>query len=120
VTDDVGRWGEDRAVSHLQDDGWEIEARNYSTSLGECDIIGWDGETLVFVEVKTRKSRQFGSPESAVTRDKRDHLRRVARAVLSDLERDVSCRFDVIAIEGTDPGDETELRHHENAFGAHE
>lgn len=114
----LGQWGESRATSFLEDRGWTIEDRNFSTPLGECDILAWDGDTLVFVEVKTRSDARFGPPEEAVTRNKRDHLRRVARLALAELDRDVNCRFDVIAVEmdGTD----SEVRHIENAFEATE
>lgn len=117
MTDDLGDWGESRAVSHLEEKGWAIESRNYTSSLGECDIIGWDEETLVFVEVKTRRDSRYGSPVESVTRDKREHIRRVASAFLAELDENVPCRFDVIGIKMSQPGEDVELRHIENAFG---
>jgi len=103
-------------VNYLENNGWTIEDRNIDTKLGECDILGWDEGTLVFVEVKTRKDTRFGPPEEAVTREKRDHLRRVAQLVMADFDRDIDARFDVLAIEMD--GTESSIRHIENAFGA--
>ncbi|MFB6355371.1 MAG: YraN family protein [bacterium] len=114
----VGQWGEDRAVTYLENKGFDIKRCNYETPVGECDILARDGEKLVFVEVKTRKQRQFGSPQMSVTKEKREHLRRVARYYLGGLEEPVSCRFDVIAI--TLDGTESEINHIQNAFGGRE
>ncbi len=111
----LGSWGEDLAVNFLQEKGLTIIARNLQSSLGECDILASEQDQLIFVEVKTRSSSIYGPPELAVTREKRDHLRRLARAELRN--RDFNhCRFDVIAIEVDFP--ETKIRHIVNAFTA--
>ena len=77
-----GRRGEDLAHRFLRRPGYVIVARNYRlpTADGEADLIAWDGDTLVIVEVKARRSDEFGPPERAIGDDKRAHLRRVARA----------------------------------------
>ena len=62
----VGSKGEDLAAEFLKDKGYRIIGRNYKTPIGELDIIAKDGETLVFVEVKTRSSNAFGYPFEAV------------------------------------------------------
>jgi len=118
LPEDLGKWGEELAADYLREQGWVILEENYENPLGECDLIAEDGETTVFIEVKTRSSDRFGPPEAAVTRDQRDHLRRVARSFLSDGTSKQSCRFDVIAIE-FDNGTPN-LRHIPNAFGAYE
>lgn len=118
MPEDLGNWGEDFAADYLEEQGWTILDRNFENSLGECDLIAEDGDTLVFVEVKTRSDDKFGSPEAAVTRDQRDHLRRVAKSVLAKQKAEQACRFDVVAIE-FDPA-HPRLRHIPNAFGAHE
>jgi putative endonuclease len=78
----LGRRGEDLAHRFLRRAGYIIVARNYRlpTGDGEADLIAWEGETLVIVEVKSRQSDEFGPPERAIGDDKRAHLRRVARA----------------------------------------
>ena len=78
----LGRRGEDLAHRFLRRQGYTIVARNYRLSAGdgEADLIAWDGDTLVIVEVKSRQSDEYGPPERAIGDDKRAHLRRVARA----------------------------------------
>lgn len=78
----LGRRGEDLAHRFLRRQGYIIVARNYRlpTNDAEADLIAWDGDTLVIVEVKARTSEEFGPPDRAVGDDKRAHLRRVARA----------------------------------------
>lgn len=114
----LGQWGEDRAAAYLQDKGWTIQERNLSTPVGECDLLARDDDQLVFVEVKTRSGSRFGSPEEAVSRQKRHQLRRVARYVLATLEDPVSCRFDVVAIRLR--GTESSLHHIVGAFDGRE
>ena len=78
----LGRRGEDLAHRFLRRSGYIIVARNYRLPAadGEADLIAWDGDTLVIVEVKARQSDEFGPPERAIGDDKRTHFRRVARA----------------------------------------
>jgi len=78
----LGRRGEDLAHRFLRRQGYTIVARNYRlpSGDGEADLIAWDGDTLVIVEVKSRTSDEFGPPDRAVGDDKRAHLRRLARA----------------------------------------
>lgn len=75
-----GRRGEDLAHRFLQRAGMTIVARNYRTRSGsaELDLVAWDGETLVFVEVKSRASEAFGPPDRAVNAEKRAHVLRAA------------------------------------------
>ena len=77
-----GRRGEDLAHRFLRRQGYTIVARNYRLAAGEgeADLIAWEGDTLVIVEVKARQSDEFGPPERAIGAEKRAHLRRVARA----------------------------------------
>src|SRR5262249_37377149 len=78
---DHGRMGEDFAHRYLRGHGCAIVARNYRTrsAWGEIDIVAWHGETLAFVEVKTRTTAAFGEPESAVDSEKRERLQLAAR-----------------------------------------
>jgi putative endonuclease len=78
----LGRRGEDLAHRFLRRQGYTIVARNYrlATGDGEADLIAWEGDTLVIVEVKSRQSEEYGPPDRAVGEEKQAHLRRVARA----------------------------------------
>ena len=96
----LGRIGEDLAVEHLEAQGYAILERRYRTDRGEIDIVAQDGETIVFVEVKARESREFGSAAEAVTRQKQ---RQVVSMAVEYLARHrlncCPCRFDVVAID---------------------
>jgi putative endonuclease len=110
-----GAAGEDLAVRYLQKKGLKILQRNYRFERGEIDIVAEDGDELVFVEVKARRSNAFGAPEDAVTEEKQKQIYDVADGYL--FEHDVDdrpCRFDVVAIEFRNG--RTELRHIRNAF----
>jgi len=95
----LGKRGEDMAADYLSDAGMEILARNYRAGHGEIDIIAKDGNSLVFIEVKSNMSRAFGPPETWVDRRKQQNIIMVAEAWLEENQiEDVDCRFDVIAI----------------------
>jgi putative endonuclease len=97
----LGRQGEDMAHRHLQRAGLVVVARNYRTPGGsaEVDLIAREGEQLVFVEVKTRETDEFGSPERAIDSVKRDKIRRAALNYLRRSGHDPErVRFDVISI----------------------
>ena len=108
---ELGRMGEDYACQWLRQRNWRILARNWRSRFGELDIIALDPEAiLVFVEVKTRRTGRFGSPEEAVGPRKQTHLRRAAVQWLISHDRDPSARhrgtrFDVISLSvKSDPG----------------
>ena len=95
----LGRNGEKLAEKYLKKQKYKILEKNYKTHLGEIDIIALDGNTVVFVEVKTRTDESFGRPADAVTKIKRNKYFKVATEYLlkkSWLEKE--CRFDVIEI----------------------
>jgi len=95
----TGKRGEDLAAAHLQKLGYQIVAKNYRCIFGEVDIIAQDLDTLVFVEVKSRKSAMFGEPQEAVGPEKQKKLSRVALHYLQKNRFDSCCaRFDVIAV----------------------
>ena len=97
----VARRGEALAALLLRLKGYRIEARNWRCALGEVDIIAWDRETLVFVEVKARRGTSAGSPEEAVTPAKQLRLVRLAEAYLAHRRGETPpCRFDVVAVGG--------------------
>ena len=75
---EFGQFGEDKAAEYLNEKGYRILERNYSCKLGEVDIIARKGDTLCFIEVKTRSSFLYGSPGEAVGKSKMSHIKRVA------------------------------------------
>lgn len=107
----TGLGGEDRATNYLKDKNYRILARNFKTKIGEIDIIAKDKDSIVFVEVKTRKNDMFGLPREAVTPFKQRKIRMVATQYLkSHGGLNQKCRFDVIDILGG------EITHIENCF----
>ena len=95
----TGQTGEDLAVCYLKSHGYTIVERNYRMRIGEIDIIARDGECLVFVEVKTRRSSRFGSPFEAVDFRKQQQISRVALAFMTQHRcADVPVRFDVVGV----------------------
>ena len=112
----LGRWGEDRAVAYLQRRGIRIVARNYRCALGEIDIIAREHNSLLFIEVKTRRSAVFGLPQEAVGPRKQRQLIRTAQWYLkvSRTER-LHPRFDVIAVLWQSDGS-AEITHLVDAF----
>jgi putative endonuclease len=96
----TGSRGEEEAYFYLRQKGYVIISRNYRTprSHSELDMVGWDGETLCFIEVKTRSSRGFLPAEAAVDYDKRRDLSRVARDFLRKIGGRPSYRFDVVSV----------------------
>ena len=99
--EDHGRIGEDLAHRHLRDNGCTVVARNYrvASGKGEIDIVAWHGEQLVFVEVKTRASAEFGDPDRAVDMEKRDRVMRAARDYLRRANVPAEhVRFDIVSV----------------------
>jgi putative endonuclease len=116
----TGIRGETFAYWYLRRHGYTMIARNFTVPgvKGEIDLIGYDGEILAFVEVKTRTGdpELFGMPEQAVTPEKRRHLSRMARQFLAERRiPKARCRFDVMAIQSP-PGRRPEVRLHKGAF----
>ncbi|MBE0598161.1 MAG: YraN family protein [Desulfuromonadales bacterium] len=112
----LGRWGEEAAARYLHQLGMKILERNFRTPVGELDIIARHGRTLVFVEVKTRRTDAFGPPQAAVGPTKQRQIVRAAQWYLvGGAGRGLQPRFDVIAVR---PGGEGALVEHiPNAFG---
>lgn len=112
----TGTLGEQAASASLEDLGYRILHRNYRVRGGELDIVCEKDGTVVFCEVKTRTSAQFGIPEEAVTFTKQRRLRRLALEYMHrEGMRARSMRFDVIAVEVTG-GRVGDLRHLEACF----
>ncbi len=109
----TGRRGEAQAENFLKKAGLKIVARNVRVGYDELDLIAKQGDTLIFVEVKTRANEDFGRPAAAVTRAKRKKLSRAAMHFLKKSKlRPPYIRFDVVEVIGDKP----EIRHIQNAF----
>jgi putative endonuclease len=97
---EVGILGEEIARDFLEGRGYRILETNYRCPEGEIDIIARHGETLVFIEVRTRRSLNFGTPEESITPAKKGHLRAAAAHYgQSHTNLPASWRIDVVAIE---------------------
>lgn len=101
----LGKRGEVEAERALKRDGYRIVERNYRCKYGEIDIIATDGNVLVFIEVKTRSSKAFGTPGEAVDRRKQGRIVRSSMEYLSSVWRGAEplSRFDVVSVE-KEPG----------------
>ena len=111
----LGVWGEALAADYLIQQGYCILERNARTPYGEIDIVAQQENMLVFVEVKTRRSREFGLPEQAVTPQKQKHIIASAQYYLAETQnKDIDWRIDVISIRQLS-GKHPEIVHFENA-----
>jgi putative endonuclease len=112
---DLGREGESLALRRLQELGYRCIARNYRCALGEVDLVARDGDTLVFVEIKTRKGRDLGYAKQAVTERKQRQISKVALAYMKENRCcDERARFDVVAVRTG--GGKEEIEVVKNAF----
>jgi putative endonuclease len=98
----IGAWGEDHTAANLFDQGMKVLQRNFRTRESEIDLIASDGDSLVFVEVKTRTNDSFGFPEEAVTEDKMEHIYSTAEEYLTDNLDVENWRIDIQGKPGTD------------------
>lgn len=96
---EIGKSGEEAAVGFLRKRRYKIIQRNYKNKLGEIDIIAKDGDTLCFIEVKTRSSFKFGYPQEAVTLTKQKKINKVALSYLKQYNLlNIPARFDIISV----------------------
>ncbi len=113
----LGARGEEEAYWHLRRLGYVMVARNWRTPRrrGELDLIGWDGDVLCFIEVKSRTSRAFQPAEFAVDFEKQRDLRYVAREYRRHVRSEPTCRFDVVSVY-IEPGKNADIRLLKGAF----
>lgn len=100
----IGKLGEMKAKNYLRRRGYQILETNYRTRAGELDMIAKEKDCLVFVEVKTRTSDEYGAPAEAVSYYKQQHMLKSAKYYLSRHGGDCECRFDVIEVRLTNHG----------------
>lgn len=112
-----GRWGEDITVQYLERLGYLIVDRNVRTPYGEIDVIAKDQDSLIFIEVKTRATSNFGMPEVSVTQLKQKHLLDAISYFFQE-HPDLDCdwRIDVVAIRGKKTDATPEITHFKNAI----
>jgi putative endonuclease len=101
-----GAWAEELAANHLTAAGFRIVARNWRRPEGELDLVAFDGDTCVFVEVRSRTGEQFGHPLEAVTARKRAQVIRAARLFLdTETVSAAAYRFDVVGVLFAEDGE---------------
>ena len=95
----IGRDGEEIAAEYLRNNGYRIVEKNYKNRFGEIDIIAKDGNTVVFIEVKTRNTPSYGTPSSAVDSKKQQRIGKVALTYLTKKGlTQHPVRFDAVSI----------------------
>ncbi len=110
---ELGRWGEKTAITFLEKKGYKILHHDWHSAHRDIDIVAKDGETLVFVEVKTRKNRVFGEPEEAVDYKKRRCLQKSIHHYIKTYHCEEDTRFDIITVVGS-MWETPEISHLEN------
>jgi putative endonuclease len=112
----LGQRGEELADAELRRRGYQILQRNWRCQDGEVDIVAEHDGWLVFVEVRTRRGEEMGSPEASITPAKRARLVRVAQRYLGEhVTHDVDWRIDVVAVEFSVGGELLRVDVYENA-----
>ncbi len=112
----LGKSGEEAAIAYLKKKKFRVVQRGFRFHRGEIDIIAHDRDTLVFIEVKTRQSSEFGLPEESVTPLKQQQIRRLAEAYLAmNNLPNVPCRFDILSLFYSEK-DGYQIRHLQDAF----
>ena len=99
----AGRAAEDLAARFLDGQGLHVVARNFRTKRGEIDLIARDGATLVFVEVRFRRSERHGGAAESITAAKQARMVAAAKVYLLRQRGDPPCRFDAILLDALDP-----------------
>lgn len=112
---DLGAMGEQFALEYLLEKNYQILETNWVCGHKEVDIIAKDGDTIVFVEVKTRHSKCLVDPEITVDSYKQRHLIWAANSYVNRYQYDNDVRFDIIAII-VNPNNEKKIEHIEDAF----
>lgn len=111
---ELGRKGENEAVSYLKSEGYKIIDRNWRKHGYEIDIIALSGEYIVFVEVKTRTTYDYGNPEDFVNKQRQRRMISAANIYLNYFEIDTPPRFDIVGIVWD--GFKFQIKHIEDAF----
>lgn len=114
----VGAWGEAKAAQFLQDKGYKILAKHWTHRIGELDIVAAKSGRIIFVEVRTKTSLRYGTPEESIGWHKQEHLRRMANLyMLKNKLNDVPYQVDTVAVLYDSMRKEITIRHLENVVG---
>ncbi len=108
----LGWRGEEIARSSLERQGWVLVQKHFRTREGEIDLVMKDGRTLVFVEVKTRRSPKFGLPEESITPKKLERMFAAGERYLQRHPHHGPIRFDLMVLDSS--AGEQKVRHHRN------
>lgn len=109
-----GKWGEETALAYLRKQNYSILEVNWRFKKLEVDIIARDSDTIVFIEVKTRSSSEYGEPESFVSLKKQRFIISAANQYIIEKNLDADVRFDIISI--LTENSETDIKHLPDAF----
>ncbi|MEA3459369.1 MAG: YraN family protein [Chloroflexota bacterium] len=101
---ELGQLGEELAARYLRGQGYLIREQNWRCPLGEMDIVAEDGDCLAFVEVRTRRGRELGTPEESITQAKQTRLIELAQTYLQEHDWPGDWRIDVLAVEMSPQG----------------
>ena len=112
---ETGRFGEELVVKHLQQQGWRVIATNWRCRAGEIDIVAQEDDSLVFVEVRTRRSDSFGTPEESITPRKQARLRRLGATYVQRSSWTGPWRIDVVAVRLHSGGRAPDITHYRHA-----
>lgn len=111
---DLGKKGEEAAAAYLKKSGYEILERNWFFGKYEIDIIARDADCIVFIEVKSRASVQWGNPEDAISKTKMRRIIEAADFYLTENDINIPARFDIMALVWN--GSEFLIEHFDDAF----
>jgi putative endonuclease len=115
---DTGKLGEELARNYLKKKGYRIVETNYRTRFGEIDIVATHKKVLVFIEVRTKNSTTYGTPEESITAKKASHLRAAAYLYLRAHQNlPEMWRIDFVAVEIDDKGKAKRIEIYESAVG---
>jgi len=111
-----GLQGEALVADYLRNNGFQLVAHGYYCRFGEIDLIAWEGNTLCFIEVKTRTNLEMGLPREYVTPTKQKKLRKTGLFYLSEKKLDCFCRFDVAEVYAEQGFDKARIVYLRDAF----
>lgn len=115
---ELGKWGEEQAALYLRSKGWYIRHRDWHCGHRDVDIVAIDEDSsiVIFVEVKTRSTGQWGEPDEAIDLEKQNSIIQTAGAYIRNFRLEYcEVRYDTISIVGT-PDTGAQITHKENAF----
>ena len=111
---ETGRMGEAIAKKYLENNGYRLVEQNYRTRYAEIDLIAYDKDVLVFIEVRTKVGEQFGTPEETINKNKINRLIRNAKAYIAIKNCQKECRIDALCVVLDDNRKVKRINHYKN------